>query len=383
MIRLENVQKVYEDGFQALKNLNLEFKEGEINVLIGPSGCGKTTTMKLLNRLNEPTSGTVYVNNEDISKMNPVNLRRKTGYVIQHIGLFPHMTIAENVAAVPRLLKWEKDRIKNRVDELLELVKLDPDMYRDRYPSELSGGQQQRIGVIRALAAEPPIVLMDEPFSALDPISREQLQDELVRLQKEISKTFVFVTHDIDEALKIADQIILMKDGEVVQKGTPEEILRHPANDFVVEFIGKKRLQQSTDVPSVDEVMIENPVTAFPSRGLAQALRVMEQKRVDSLIIIDENGDLKGQAPIFNVLKKFREEDKKIEDIMQPFEHIVQTGTSLKIALDLMNNYNLRYVPVVDGNKFLGVITRGSVVRLLADVYSDDGNEGNVNDSAI
>lgn len=243
MIRLEKVNKIYEDGHQALNDINLEFSTGEINVLIGPSGCGKTTTMKMINRLILPSSGKIFIKDEDISKIDPVKLRRRIGYVIQHIGLFPHMTIAENVAVVPKLLKWKKEKIKARVDELLDLVDLAPEIFRNRYPSELSGGQQQRIGVIRALAAEPSIILMDEPFSALDPISREQLQDELVRLQSEIKKTIVFVTHDMDEALKIADRIILMKDGEVVQNDTPDNILQDPANDFVREFIGQKRLE--------------------------------------------------------------------------------------------------------------------------------------------
>ena len=197
MITLKNVQKQYDDGFQALKDINITCDDGEITVLIGPSGCGKTTTLRLLNRLINPTNGSVLIDGQDISEINPVQLRRSIGYVIQHIGLFPHMTIAANIAVVPKLLKWDKQRIEERVDELLQLVGLDPETYRSRYPSELSGGQQQRIGVARALAAEPSIILMDEPFSALDPISREQLQDELVRLQKEIKKSIVFVTHDV------------------------------------------------------------------------------------------------------------------------------------------------------------------------------------------
>lgn len=201
VIKLEHVNKRYDDGFQALKDINLEFRQGNLNVLIGPSGCGKTTTMKLINRLIQPSSGTITIGGKNIAEIDPVTLRRSIGYVIQNIGLFPHMTIAANVAVVPKLLKWDSKRTEKRIDELLELVGLDPDTYRSRYPSELSGGQQQRIGVIRALAGEPDIILMDEPFSALDPISREQLQDELVRLQQELKKTIIFVTHDMDEAI--------------------------------------------------------------------------------------------------------------------------------------------------------------------------------------
>lgn len=371
MIRLEGVHKVYGDGHAALKNINLEFQSGEISVLIGPSGCGKTTTMKLLNRLIDPTKGKIYIRDEDISQINPVELRRKIGYVIQHIGLFPHMTIEKNVGVVPNLLKWDKEQIRKRTDELLELVGLDPEIYKKRFPAELSGGQQQRIGVIRALAAEPSIILMDEPFSALDPISREQLQDELIRLQQKINKTIVFVTHDMDEALKIADRIVLMKDGEIIQNGTPEQILRHPANEFVKDFIGEKRLHQGEqDITAiVDDVMAEKPATAYPSRGLAEAIKMMERRKVDSLIVVDREGILQGQASIFNVLKHFREENRTLSDVIRPVEHVVQSGTALPVAVELMDKHKLPYIPVVkEENKFIGLITRGSIVSHLADI---------------
>lgn len=379
MIQLRNITKKYPDGFKALKDINLELEAGKIHVVIGPSGCGKSTTMKLINRLITPTEGTVYINNEDISKINPVELRRKIGYVIQSIGLFPHMTIADNVAVVPRLLKWEEERTERKVNELLSMVNLDPETYRSRYPSELSGGQQQRVGVIRALAAEPDVILMDEPFSALDPISRDQLQAELVNVQEELKKTIVFVTHDMDEAIKIADNIILMKDGEVIQVGSPDSILRHPANDFVKEFIGKKRLKEHNetsfsmdldDIPTVNEVMIDNPATAYPERGLAAALKIMEQRRVDSLIVIDRERNLLGYAPILNLLGQYRDETKTLKDVMMPFAHTVPSDSPFTIALDLMSQYNLPYVPVVgDNGKFAGVITRGSMVRLMAEVF--------------
>jgi len=243
MISFHQVEKSI-GNTSIIKKLDLEVKAGELFVLIGPSGCGKTTTMKMINRLIEPTSGKIEINGEDISQTNPVELRRNIGYVIQQIALFPHMTIGENVALVPNLKKQERARTENKVDELLDMVGLDPKVFKNRYPAELSGGQQQRVGVIRAMAADPPIILMDEPFSALDPISREQLQDEFVRLQKTINKTVVFVTHDMDEAIKIADRICLMNGGEVVQVDTPEQMLQHPANEFVVNFIGAKRLRK-------------------------------------------------------------------------------------------------------------------------------------------
>lgn len=375
MITLKNVQKQYDDGFKALKDINITCEDGEITVLIGPSGCGKTTTLRLLNRLINPTEGSVLIDNQDISEINPVKLRRSIGYVIQHIGLFPHMTIADNIAVVPKLLKWDKERIEKRVDELLNLVGLDPDTYRSRYPSELSGGQQQRIGVARALAAEPSIILMDEPFSALDPISREQLQDELVRLQKEIKKSIVFVTHDMDEALKIADKIILMKDGEVVQQGKPEELLRYPANDFVRNFIGQKRMQSTQEIPAAKEVMIRKPVTTSPNRGLAEAMKLMENRQVDTLVVIDGNDQLKGYVSIYDVLRTYQDESKRVEDIYQPFEHTIGPETLLSEAVTIFNESKTGYIPVVtEDNQLVGLITRGSIVGYLGDIQLSDGN---------
>lgn len=370
MIELKNVKKEYDNGFVALKNINLHCNEGEITALIGPSGCGKTTMMKLLNRLNSLTAGSVIINGKDISQVDPVELRRSVGYVIQHIGLFPHMNIARNIGTVPRLLKWDKERIRKRVDELLEMVSLDPDTYRERFPSELSGGQQQRIGVIRALAAEPSVILMDEPFSALDPISREQLQDELVRLQREIKKTIVFVTHDMDEALKIADKIVLMKSGEVVQQGTPEEILRHPANEFVEEFIGQKRLERFQGIPQVSQVMVKNPITVTPNRGLAESMKIMENKKVDSLVVVDDKNHLLGYVTVFDVVNAYSNEDAIIKHIMHPFDTTVNPDTMLPEAIQLMNELQTRYLPVVKETGFLeGLLTRGSIVGFIGSSY--------------
>ncbi|UPV77746.1 ABC transporter ATP-binding protein [Bacillus rugosus] len=239
MIRFENVSKQFNDGTTAVKSLNLTINKGEFFVLIGPSGSGKTTTLKMINRLIEISEGSIFINGKKISEYDIHELRWSIGYVLQQIALFPHMSIEENIAVVPEMKKWSKEKIKNRIDDLLDMVGLDPEKYRHRKPSELSGGQQQRIGVVRALAADPEIVLMDEPFSALDPISREKLQDDILNLQKTIKKTIVFVTHDMQEALKLGDRISIMKDGEIVQVGTPKELIYHPVNDFVKEFIGK------------------------------------------------------------------------------------------------------------------------------------------------
>lgn len=242
MIRFEHVSKTFDDKTKVVDSLELEIRKGEFFVLIGPSGCGKTTTMKMINRLIETTEGSIFIDGKNIRDYNIHELRWDIGYVLQQIALFPHMTIAENIAVVPEMRKWSKAKIQKRVDELLEMVGLDPDTYRRRMPDELSGGQKQRVGVVRALAANPKIVLMDEPFSALDPLSREQLQRDLVDLQKKIQKTIVFVTHDMQEALALGDRICIMKDGKVVQLDTPEVILQNPANTFVEEFIGRPRL---------------------------------------------------------------------------------------------------------------------------------------------
>ncbi|WP_271853594.1 ABC transporter ATP-binding protein [Planococcus maritimus] len=244
MIRFDKVTKRFPDGTEALKDITLDLPARQLTAIIGPSGCGKTTLMKMVNKLENPTAGAIYIDDEPITGMDEVKLRRSIGYVIQRIGLFPHMTIADNVSLVPKLLNWPADKTNERSRELLQLVGLDPDVFMERYPLELSGGQQQRVGVVRALAGDPNIVLMDEPFSALDPISREQLQDELRHLQQEIHKTIIFVTHDMDEALKIADTIVLMKDGQVEQIGTPQQLIDEPANEFVRNFIGTERINQ-------------------------------------------------------------------------------------------------------------------------------------------
>jgi len=376
MIRLEGVQKVYEDGFKALKNINIEFKRGEISVLIGPSGCGKTTTMKLLNRLIEHTEGKIYIDGKDISSIDPIDLRRSIGYVIQHIGLFPHMSIKENVAAVPKLLKWDAERIEQRVTELLNMVGLDPETYKNRRPSELSGGQQQRVGVIRALAAEPSIILMDEPFSALDPISREQLQDELVRLQKDIQKTIIFVTHDMDEAIKIADRIILMKDGEVVQQGTPEEILQNPANEFVEEFIGKDRLQNYKSMPMVEEFMEKRSAIVSPDMPLSKAMKQMEENHLDTMIVVDGYRQVKGQLSIFQMFNN-KDANRLVVDVMKPVKYRVQTGTPLEDALNLMSQHDVHALPVIDKKLgCLGLITKNRMIEAMARIYSMPRKEG-------
>lgn len=371
MIRFENVTKTYGGKVHAVKNINLTINEGEFVVLIGPSGCGKTTTLKLINRLIEKTSGNIYINGREITELSPVELRRGIGYVIQQIGLFPHMTVAGNIGVVPRLLGWPKDKIAARVDELLRSVNMDPDLFRDRYPKDLSGGQQQRVGVLRALAAEPDIILMDEPFGALDPITRDQLQDELKRLQSRLHKTIVFVTHDMDEALKLADRIVIMKDGEIVQVGAPEELLKNPANDFVREFIGKERMIRRPEDVRVDEIMIRRPVTGEARWGLRQGLEAMRRASVDSLLIIDAQKRLQGIVRVEDIHAYFVEKgmEGRLADVMLPPKATVELGKSVREAAEIMVESGAKILPVLDPEEGLvGLITRSSLVDMMVDV---------------
>ncbi len=315
MITFNNVTKYFDDGTLAVDNVSLTVKKGSLVTLIGPSGCGKTTTMKMINKLIPLSSGSITIDGNDISTVDAVQLRRNIGYVIQRIGLLPHMTIEENVALVPKLKGWKKKDYERKVDELLDMVGLEPTIYKKRYPLELSGGQQQRIGVIRALAGEPPIILMDEPFSALDPISREQLQDELKLMQKNIRKTIVFVTHDMDEALKIADDIVVMKNGSIQQISSPTNLVQNPINEFVHTFIGVERMKQASNRPEgnsadfimtpwvTNQILGDSPTLPYQST-LKEVARVMLLKKTESIILIDENGQPKGIVEKNHLLKE-------------------------------------------------------------------------------
>jgi osmoprotectant transport system ATP-binding protein len=367
VIQFKNVGKTFEDGFEALKGINLEVKDGELLTLIGPSGCGKTTTMRMINRLIDPSEGQILINGEDILKKNPVKLRRDIGYVIQQIGLLPHMSIEDNISIVPKLKKWPKEKYEKRVDELLDLVGLDPSIFKKRYPSELSGGQQQRIGVIRAMAADPPIILMDEPFSALDPISREQLQDELVKLQEEIHKTIVFVTHDMDEAIKIANRIAIMRDGEIVQLDTPDKILRHPKDDFVRDFIGEKRLNNEMGNPVATDLMMEKVITSSPTRGLAEAFNFMKKGRVDQLYIVGKNKEIHGVVSLEEVKNHYKDEEKSLADIMETNLTQAHPDQSFGEIAELFSDQGIATIPVVNEGKLIGIITRSSMIRGIAE----------------
>lgn len=300
MIRMENVTKHYaEAAVPSVENLTLEVPEGSIVALIGPSGCGKTTTMRMINRLIEPTEGRIFVNGEDVTHVDPVQLRRHIGYVIQSVGLFPHMTIAENIAAVPNLLGWDKARIDRRTAELLDLVGLDPRDMLNRYPRQLSGGQRQRIGVARALAADPAVLLMDEPFGAIDPIARARLQDEFRQILSRVRKTVVLVTHDLDEAIRLGDRIAIMRDGRIVQYDTPDAILSRPADDFVANFVGIDRAIKRLSLFSVADAALAGPHAGAVSKvaaslNLRDALSLMVAGNTDVLAVAGEDGTVTG-----------------------------------------------------------------------------------------
>lgn len=366
MIKFEQVSKIYGKN-EVVKKIDLHVRQGEFLVLIGPSGCGKTTTLKMINRLVEPTSGRILVRGQNIMDMNPVMLRREIGYVIQQIGLFPNMTIEENVNLVPRLLGWDKEKMSERVRELLELVDMDPDLYARRYPNELSGGQQQRIGVLRALAAEPSIILMDEPFGALDPITRENLQDEFKNLQSKLHKTIVFVTHDMDEALKLADRIAIMKDGHIVQLDTPEMILRKPKDEFVLEFIGKHRAA-GNELETVESIMRPNPVVIEPDRGVSEALALMKRKGVNTVLVVEKDKRLIGVLSI-QKLDRNRKKASVVRDLADIDLPVVAAGSPAREAFDILTDRKLDYLPVVNENGvLLGLVTRTSMVNALASV---------------
>ena len=311
MITFNNVSKQYDNNQIAVKALNVEIKKGEFFVIIGPSGCGKTTLLKMINRLIPLTAGTIWINDKRISDYNIHELRWSIGYVLQQIALFPHMTIEENIAVVPELKKWSKTKIHQRVDELLALVGLEPAKYRQRKPKELSGGEQQRVGVVRALAADPEIILMDEPFSALDPISRTKLQDDLLEMQRTIQKTIVFVSHDMQEALKLGDRLCIMKDGEIVQIGTPQQLLQNPVNDFVQQFIGGK---QSDQLFTIHDVL--QPITVTNDFGHtipvdAPFPTILEKLAEHDLLGVEENGKLIGMVTRASALRYLAADSKK------------------------------------------------------------------------
>ncbi len=297
MIVFDSVTKTFPGGVTAVDRLSLEVAEGETLVLLGASGSGKTTSMKMINRLIEPTGGRVLVGGDDVMQTDPVALRRRIGYAIQHIGLFPHMTVGENMAVVPRMIGWDEQRVRQRIDELLEMVGLAAGEFRDRYPRQLSGGQSQRVGVARALAADPPVLLMDEPFGALDPITREQLQNEFVDLESAIRKTVVLVTHDVFEAVRMADRIALLDQGRLVQLARPAELVEHPANAFVEEFLGHQRFQLSLLTRTVDSILPEKQAESSTRRSVETPRLRARDSLIVALDLFKSTG--RSELPVF------------------------------------------------------------------------------------
>ncbi|MCC5439143.1 betaine/proline/choline family ABC transporter ATP-binding protein [Clostridium botulinum] len=370
IIEFKNIKKNYKD-IVVIENFNLEIEKGNLVVLIGSSGSGKTTLLKMINRLIESTAGEILVNEKNIKEMDPIKLRRSIGYVIQQTGLFPHLTVKENIEMIPKLMGKSKEEIDNKTNELLNMVGLDPEKYMDRYPVELSGGQQQRVGVARAFATDAEIILMDEPFSALDPITRAELQEELFNIQKEYRKTIVFVTHDMDEALNLADKICILKDGKLLQYDTPENILKNPAGEYVEEFVGKNKIWTKPEMIRAEDVMITKPITVTPRRNLLQAREIMRDKKVDSLLVIDKERILLGYIKLEDI-QKIKEKDKLVEEVMNKEPKYVLEDTSLPELLDKFNNLKRGYLPVRDSEgKLLGLITRSSLISVLSSQYID------------
>ena len=347
MISLEELTKRFPgQAAPAVDRLSLDVPEGEIVVLVGPSGCGKTTTMKMVNRIIEPTSGRIVLDGEDVTKGDADQLRRRIGYVIQRIGLFPHRTIAENIATVPKLLGWDRARIDARIDELLEVVHMPPGEYRDRYPKELSGGQLQRVGVARALSGDPDVMLMDEPFGAIDPIVRERLQNEFLRLQSEVRKTIVFVTHDIDEAIKLGDRIAILQDGSrLAQYDTPERILTAPADDFVAEFIGSGAALKRLDLSRVADIELARGHVVRADSSGQDALAAVRASESGRVLVLDEQDRPRRWVEAADVQ---RAEGRRLDEVGREPDAVVSTGATLAGALNELVVASGSVVVVVD-----------------------------------
>lgn len=371
MIELERVTKIFPGTENpAVDSVSFSVAEGDICVVIGSSGCGKTTLMRMVNRLEPITSGKIRIGDEDVQKKDLIELRRGIGYAIQQIGLFPHMTVRDNIAVVPKLLGWEKSRIDERVDQLLEMVKMPPEQFRDRYPRQLSGGQAQRIGVLRAMATDPPVMLMDEPFGAIDPINREVLQDEFLKIQAKLRKTILFVTHDIHEAIKMGDKIALMDAGRLVQYDTPEKLLTEPKNQFVKDFVGADRALKRLDLLKVKDAMLTNPVHCHDEDPGEQVLKQMLEQELNYLLVTDKEHRLQGYVNV----SLLRGHSGKIKDVVHPMTVTVHPDQNLKDALSKMLTFDIGIVVAVDDDgKIAGVLNTRTLVSVVGETYDERG----------
>lgn len=373
MIEFQHVTKSFKDN-KVLSDISLTIEDGELVAIIGSSGCGKTTTLKMINRLIRPTKGKIFIDGKDIEDMNKVEMRRSIGYVIQQAGLFPHMTVRENIELIQRLEKKDEEQISKNTEYLMDMVGLNGDEFLDRYPNDLSGGQQ-RVGVARALANNPKIMLMDEPFSALDPMTRVSLQDELIALHEKVDKTIVFVTHDMDEAIKIADKICIMKDGHILQYDTPEEILKNPANEFVENFVGKNRIWGSPEYIKVEDIMIENPVTCTGDLSRTRCVKRMKERHVDTLLVVDENRKLQGMINR-KALYRAKNPLAAAETMMKTDVLTASPDDNILQLLKLIDEYDVGNIPVVDENeKVLGLITNSNLISTLSQQYLTEDEE--------
>jgi len=367
MIKLENVTKTFANGHVAVDHVDMEINAGEFVVLIGSSGCGKTTTMKMINRLIEPTEGRILIEGKDISGEDPFQLRRSIGYVIQEIGLFPHMTVMENIALVPRLQKWSKEKQASRVEELLEMVGLGGAETMKKYPRQLSGGQRQRVGVARALAIDPPIMLMDEPFGALDPITREQMQDEFIKVQQKVKKTIVFVTHDIDEALKFADRVAIMDKGKIIQCDTPLNILRKPANNFVRDFVGSDHTLKQLSLIKVKDAMISSIRILRMDDTIKQA-KALFADEYRSIVVVNESGSVCGYVNRQDVINS--PDHALVSELLVTTITIVSQDNSLKEALTKMVRNDAGYLAVTDSqSKLVGILTYNCMYKIVGEPH--------------
>jgi osmoprotectant transport system ATP-binding protein len=375
VIRLENLTKIFEtsDGIvTAADNINMTVAEGEICVLLGPSGCGKTTTLKMLNRIIPATSGKIFINGADTSTLDTIDLRRNIGYVIQQIGLFPNMTIAENISVVPKLLGWDKARYLARAEELLSMVALDPKIFMRRYPRELSGGQQQRVGVIRALAADPPVMLMDEPFGAIDPINRAIIQDEFLSMQQSLKKTILFVSHDIDEAVKMADKIAIFDAGKLIQFDSPDGLLAHPCNKFVEDFVGSDRTLKRLRLVKVSEVMTPTSTPVKRTDDLQHALKIMRDRDYIAVTLVDELG-----RPIGTINRDLAESKRgQCGDHFYGLRAIANVNDDLRSVASSMFSNDTTWMPCVDdAGVFRGEISQRGVTHYLGATYRNQDRE--------
>ncbi|RJT27144.1 osmoprotectant ABC transporter ATP-binding protein OsmV [Buttiauxella izardii] len=368
MIKLENLTKqfVQKNGqtFNAVDNVSLNVPEGEMCVLLGPSGCGKTTTLKMINRLIAPTGGNILINGKNTNELDTVTLRRNIGYVIQQIGLFPNMTIEENITVVPRMLGWDKARCKERASELMSMVALDPNKFLNRYPREMSGGQQQRIGVIRALAADPPVLLMDEPFGAVDPINREAIQNEFLEMQRQLKKTVMLVSHDIDEALKLGDRIAVFRQGKIVQCASPDELLAKPANEFVGSFVGQDRTLKRLLLVQAGDVTDQQPtITARASTPLPEAFATMDDNEMRSITVVDGEGKPLG----FVKRREARGAQGSCSDLLHPFRVTGRAEDNLRIVLSKLYEHNMVWMPITDEDgRYSGEISQDYIADYLS-----------------